>query len=148
VAVSIRPLVKVAGDKPVALSPTKRLTASASGGPEGADTLACAYGCPDRAVPGEVNRCKHLVPCDDSWWSGHPAIGFQIATEDTAFIDNVRPLQVSHFDSAISNWGMPPRCRTGAGERVHSQGEGMSLAEWCLRPGVWGHPDTKESGTS
>jgi hypothetical protein len=31
---------------------------------------------------------------------------------------------------------LTPKC--GAGERVHPQGEGMSLAAWCLRPGAWG----------
>jgi hypothetical protein len=38
-------------------------------------------------------------------------IGLQIATEETAFVDNVRPLEVSRFDGAMSKWGMPPRCR-------------------------------------
>jgi len=30
-------------------------------------------------------------------------------------IGRVRPLQVSHFDGAISKWGITSKCRTAAG---------------------------------
>jgi hypothetical protein len=37
-----------------------------------------------RGVPGGVNS-----PFAGSWWSGHPPINLQIATEVAAFVDNV-----------------------------------------------------------
>jgi hypothetical protein len=94
--------------------------------PECVAGIASSAGCPERAVPGEVNCCKHLFPCDGSWRLGCPAVGFQITAEGTAFVGNVRLSEVPHFDAVISEWGMTPSCRTGAGERVHPQGDGMS----------------------
>ena len=61
---------------------------------------------PDRAVPGEVNCCKHLFPCDDSWRLGHPAAGFLIVAEERHLSANVRLSDVPHFDAFISEYGM------------------------------------------
>ena len=62
-----------------------------------------ARGCPDRADPGRVNCCKHLIAREDSWrprgWSSSAAWGRR-----------GRPT----FGGVRSKWGIPPRCRSGA----------------------------------
>jgi hypothetical protein len=66
--------------------------------------------CPNWAVPSEINSYKDLI-LTTALDPGHQAADFQIAIEKSAFIDTVRLLEVSHFDRAISKWGMTSKCR-------------------------------------
>ena len=43
-----------------------------------------------------------------------PGHRLKIVIEESTFIDGVRLLEVSHFDSAISKWGMTSKCRSWA----------------------------------
>ena len=62
----------------------------------------------------------------------HLADGCRIVTEErrtSAQFNSSVPIEVSHFDGAISKWGMPPRCRTGVGNHSEtSSGQGRPKA--------------------